>query len=85
MERVDSCHGNRSVPGVACNSAGCSAFSNYGSVMLNSGLDQPLAEPVDTATQKQESTPGAGTFEDGRRWRCACWQERRPWLKPPRR
>ncbi|MDW2981379.1 MAG: hypothetical protein WBG81_09410 [Rhodanobacter sp.] len=41
----------------ACNSAGCSAFSGYKGVTLNSGLDLPLAEPVDTATEEQEATP----------------------------
>lgn len=41
----------------ACNSAGCSAFSEYRSIVLNSGLDLPLAEPADTATEEQESTP----------------------------
>jgi len=41
----------------ACNSAGCSAFSVYCSVTLNSGLGLPLVEPLDTATEEQEATP----------------------------
>jgi len=41
----------------ACNSAGCSAFSGYKSVTLNSGFDLPLAEPADTTTEEQEATP----------------------------
>lgn len=41
----------------ACNSVGCSAFSEYKSVGLNSGLGLPLAEPVDTAAEEQEVTP----------------------------
>jgi hypothetical protein len=40
----------------ACNSADCSAFSAYRSVLLNSELDLLMPEPTDTTTDEGAMT-----------------------------